>query len=414
MEYKPKEADSMANNMLLKYHNDLNQVTLKGLTARESNVFFALCAIMKDHGLDSLTLTFDRLKTISNITVADESELVSIIKETYQKLIRVAAYYETDTTFGGFILFDRFEGNLLTRTVTISVNPKFAYMINELTQNFTVMELKEFTEIQSTYTKILYRQLQQFKKTGIYIVELDYFRHILDVPESYDMRKVTQKILNPSIDTLRKIFKDLAVEKIREGRFIKRLKFTFTPFAKTTSFESDNAAGVSVSYLDPTDIKGTTIDVLPKAKRGRPKKIESKEISKKQPQTKDESMICPSCHKALIKIKRDDGTIFYGHQNWKEGPCSMTYSSIDDIQKMEQEIKTNIEEQVNDFLERGKYKKEIITILSANKDILVDIGDNNNRERIVVFHRDGVARKIPYTKLGLEQLQTFIKTITAK
>ena len=161
------------STMLLKYHNDLNQITLKGLNARESNVFFAICAIMKDHGLNELTLSFNDLKRISNITVIDESELISIIKETYQKLIRVAAYYETDTTFGGFILFDKFEGNIITKQVTISVNPKFAYMINELTQNFTVMQLREYTELQSKYTKNLYRQLQQFKKTGIYIVEID-------------------------------------------------------------------------------------------------------------------------------------------------------------------------------------------------------------------------------------------------
>ena len=67
------------STMLLKYHNDLNQITLKGLNARESNVFFAICAIMKDHGLNELTLTFNDLKKISNITVYDESELISII-----------------------------------------------------------------------------------------------------------------------------------------------------------------------------------------------------------------------------------------------------------------------------------------------------------------------------------------------
>ena len=71
------------STMLLKYHNDLNQITLKGLNARESNVFFAICAIMKDHGLNELTLSFNDLKRISNITVIDESELISIIKETY-------------------------------------------------------------------------------------------------------------------------------------------------------------------------------------------------------------------------------------------------------------------------------------------------------------------------------------------
>ena len=245
------------STMLLKYHNDLNQITLKGLNARESNVFFAICAIMKDHGLNELTLSFNDLKRISNITVIDESELISIIKETYQKLIRVAAYYETDTTFGGFILFDKFEGNIITKQVTISVNPKFAYMINELTQNFTVMQLREYTELQSKYTKNLYRQLQQFKKTGIYIVEIDYLRHILDIPDSYDMRKITQKIITPAIKSLSTIFKDLRVEKIREGRSIKRLRFMFKPFHIQDTFPDNKLSGVSLSG---TEVKNKIVN----------------------------------------------------------------------------------------------------------------------------------------------------------
>lgn len=310
--------------LLLKYHNDLNQITLKGLNARESNVFFAICAIMKDHGLNELTLTFNDLKRISNITVYDESELISIIKETYQKLIRVAAYYETDTTFGGFILFDKFEGNIITKQITISVNPKFAYMINELTQNFTVMQLKEYTELQSKYTKNLYRQLQQFKKTGVYVVEVEYLRHILDIPDSYDMRKITQKIITPAIKSLSAIFKDLKVEKIREGRFIKQLRFVFKPFKIQDTFPDTQLSGVSLSG---TEIKNKAVKKKSKLKSEK-NQIPTLTTSKSQRVEKDKKeILCPCCNKPLSLITSGEES-FYGHKNFRTSNCQFESSVI--------------------------------------------------------------------------------------
>ena len=317
------------STLLLKYHNDLNQITLKGLNARESNVFFAICAIMKDHGLNELTLTFNDLKKISNITVYDESELISIIKETYQKLIRVAAYYETDTTFGGFILFDKFEGNIITKQITISVNPKFAYMINALTQNFTVMQLKEYTELQSKYTKNLYRQLQQFKKTGVYIVEVEYLRHILDIPDSYDMRKITQKIISPAVKSLSTIFKDLKIEKIREGRSIKQLRFVFKPFQIQDTFPDNQLSGVSLSG---TEVKNKVVKKKSKSKENQIPTLTTAQPPKavKEKKTKQE-ILCPCCNQPLSLITSGE-EIFYGHKNFRSSNCQMTYSSVSEIE----------------------------------------------------------------------------------
>lgn len=393
--------------LLLKYHNDLNQITLKGLNARESNVFFAICAIMKDHGLNELTLTFNDLKRISNITVYDESELISIIKETYQKLIRVAAYYETDTTFGGFILFDKFEGNIITKQITISVNPKFAYMINELTQNFTVMQLKEYTELQSKYTKNLYRQLQQFKKTGIYVVEVEYLRHILDIPDSYDMRKITQKIITPAIKSLSTIFKDLKVEKIREGRFIKQLRFVFKPFKIQDTFPDTQLSGVSLSG---TEIKNKAVKKKSKLKSEK-NQIPTLTTSKSQRVEKDKKeILCPCCNQPLSLITSGK-EIFYGHKNFRSSDCQMTYSSISEIEAFKNKLQnTNFRSAQQDM--NKEFSKQIVALIKSNTDLFSDGGGRNGNERIVYFFKeDFTPHKVPYSEEGVKALKEYITNI---
>ena len=393
--------------LLLKYHNDLNQITLKGLNARESNVFFAICAIMKDHGLNELTLTFNDLKRISNITVYDESELISIIKETYQKLIRVAAYYETDTTFGGFILFDKFEGNIITKQITISVNPKFAYMINELTQNFTVMQLKEYTELQSKYTKNLYRQLQQFKKTGIYVVEVEYLRHILDIPDSYDMRKITQKIITPAIKSLSTIFKDLKVEKIREGRFIKQLRFVFKPFKIQDTFPDTQLSGVSLSG---TEIKNKAVKKKSKLKSEK-NQIPTLTTSKSQRVEKDKKeILCPCCNEPLSLITSGEES-FYGHKNFRTSNCQMTYSSISEIEAFRNKLQnTNFISAQQDM--NKDFSKQIVKLVKSNTDLFNDGGGRNGVERIVYFHKDNFTpHLVPYSEDGVKSLEEYIANI---
>lgn len=393
--------------LLLKYHNDLNQITLKGLNARESNVFFAICAIMKDHGLNELTLTFNDLKRISNITVYDESELISIIKETYQKLIRVAAYYETDTTFGGFILFDKFEGNIITKQITISINPKFAYMINELTQNFTVMQLKEYTELQSKYTKNLYRQLQQFKKTGIYVVEVEYLRHILDIPDSYDMRKITQKIITPAIKSLSTIFKDLKVEKIREGRFIKQLRFVFKPFKIQDTFPDTQLSGVSLSG---TEIKNKAVKKKSKLKSEK-NQIPTLTTSKSQRVEKDKKeILCPCCNEPLSLITSGEES-FYGHKNFRTSNCQMTYSSISEIEAFRNKLQnTNFISAQQDM--NKDFSKQIVKLVKSNTDLFNDGGGRNGVERIVYFHKDNFTpHLVPYSEDGVKALEEYIANI---
>jgi plasmid replication initiation protein len=70
----------------------------------------------------------------------------------------------------------------------------------------------------------------QFQSTGFYVVKIEEFRELLDVPKSYRMSDIDKQVLNLSIKELSEYFKDLTVKKIkaRKGNKIDRLEFTFS------------------------------------------------------------------------------------------------------------------------------------------------------------------------------------------
>lgn len=92
----------------------------------------------------------------------------------------------------------------------------------------------EFTEISGVYSKLLYKLLKQWKTTGRWEVKLDEFRRLLDIPATYRITNINQKVLNPGIKELQKVddFKNLRVTKVKNGRKIETLIFTFKPWGK--------------------------------------------------------------------------------------------------------------------------------------------------------------------------------------
>ena len=72
-----------------------------------------------------------------------------------------------------------------------------------MSKNFTVFELQEFNALASSYSKNMFRLLKQYKSTGFYKVSIEEFRRLLDIPESYNMSKISVKVLDPIEKELR-------------------------------------------------------------------------------------------------------------------------------------------------------------------------------------------------------------------
>lgn len=136
-------------------------------------------------------------------------------------------------------MFTTFKINPEEGILTVRVNEDFIFMLNEL-EKFTKFELSEFVDIKSSYVKECYRRLKQFKDTGWWLVTIEDFRYLLDIPDSYRMCDIDRRVLVPIYDELSTCFNNFEIEKIKEGNKITKLKFKFDKQIKSVMQDEDN------------------------------------------------------------------------------------------------------------------------------------------------------------------------------
>lgn len=324
--------------IVLKYHNDMNVFSFGGFNQRELNLFFLICGLMREQE-ETLILPFAEIKKIIGKTAfKNNKDLVNCVVETNKKFLKLNGEFKKGSTLVQFVLFPTFKTDSQREVLKVSVNPEFSYILNELTKNFTLFELQEFYSLNSTYSKNLFRLLKQYKSTGVYYVTLEEFRRLLDVPEAYEMRKITDKILNPALKELANHFDNLRIEKIRTNRRITALRFIFEP-QLSKHITRDNVS----ESIDMCEIEEDSFKELP----------------------------CPYCGKCLEKIKTATGS-FFGHKNFTTGGCRKTFSSLEEVEKAQQAVereKAETEKRLKAEAEKAAKEQAAIAHRKKIKDI---------------------------------------------
>lgn len=215
------------NNYITKYQNELNLVPLKDFKAIEIDLFFSICTKIKEQGTRKVKYTFEDLRELSNYHSHNTRErFINDLQHVYDKMQQLVYTERTEKKIRKFNLFSFYEIDLEDDYVEIALNKDLEHILNNLTGNFTRFELQELTSIQSAYSKNMFRLLKQFRNTGLYKVSLDDFKELLDIPYSricdIDARvlKIIQRDLTDS-------FENLEINKIKKGRKIVALEFTF-------------------------------------------------------------------------------------------------------------------------------------------------------------------------------------------
>ncbi|HHX66560.1 MAG: replication initiation protein [Miniphocaeibacter sp.] len=188
---------------------------------------------MKDKGIIKIEFSFEELRELSNYKYTAYDRFIKDIEGVYDKLIQLNIKIGTNEEFTKFVLFTEYTVSIKKESVIIQVNDKFKDILNSITGNFTKFELKEFTKLRSSYSKTAYRLLKQYRTTGYYIVQIDEFRRIFDVPKSYRITNITTNILDPIKNELGYYFNNLRINKIKgkgkRKRFIEYIEFNFSP-----------------------------------------------------------------------------------------------------------------------------------------------------------------------------------------
>lgn len=222
-------------NDIIKYHNQMNDVKFSDFNAIELDLLMTICSKMREQGLKIIEFSFEQLKKISNYdSTKSTKRFIKDLEKTYKKLIKLDFRIITENKIIGFVLFSKYEIDLNNKSIKIGVNPEFYFVLNELTSNFTRFELKEFIDLKSKYSKECYRRLKQFRKTGMWTVEIEEFRRILDIPKCYRMTDINKNVLKFIEIDLSPLFKNLQIEKIKKkgayagrGNKVTHIVFTF-------------------------------------------------------------------------------------------------------------------------------------------------------------------------------------------
>ncbi|EFP1157583.1 replication initiation protein [Campylobacter jejuni] len=243
---------------IVKYHNDFNKIQLPSFTEQEQNLLFLIFAKIKEKGIDNVinlyANDFKINEKLSNsreyLTDNINSLKYKFFKANFKQIIetRTEIIHKYVNLFETMEIHyvkrnpdDGYDESTLFNRITLKINPDFAYLVNQLTTNFTAFELEEFISLSGKYTKTLYRLLKQYRTTGKVYFEWEEFKRIMDIPEKMKMCDIDKDILKPVIkeltkernlfDQIRVPFKNLAYEKDKaksRGRGGKVIGITFT------------------------------------------------------------------------------------------------------------------------------------------------------------------------------------------
>ena len=216
-------------NIKVRYKNELNLVPMRNFDSVEMNLFFSICAKMKDKGLSKVQFTFEDLRELSSYKPTSIKRFSDDLEAVYNKMLQLTYRTEEAGIREKFVLFTGYRIDENNQTVDISVNPELAYIINELSSEFTKFELQEFTGIRSSYAKTMYRLLKQYRSTGFYKVKIEDFRESLSIPNSYQMSDIDKQVLKPIKNELSEFFDPLKIKKIkaRKGNRIAMIEIRF-------------------------------------------------------------------------------------------------------------------------------------------------------------------------------------------
>lgn len=254
----------MGNGGIVKYNNDMNSVSFGKFKEKELDLFFSICFKVKELGLKEVELSFSELRELSNYSNRNLDRFIRDLSSTYDKMLGLniqIKYSEID--FEKFNLFDSYKVSGTERKISIQVSKKFEYLLNNLIGNYTKFDLIDFVSLKSSYSKNVFKLLKQWESLKQAEYDIENFKDLLGVPVTYTTAKFNERVLKPIIEELPQYFPNLKLEKIKTGKKVTSLKFTWSgKVEKIESIPNDDA-------IDIIEISEKLNQAIEKAKKNR-------------------------------------------------------------------------------------------------------------------------------------------------
>ena len=206
------------SNEILKYHNDLNSVSMRKWTVEEMDFFFSVIAKAREKGTETIIFDTDELKNLSNFSDKHKIRWEQTMENVVKKLSELSYIEKTSQKIKVMSLFQFFEIDIENKKIEIEVTKRFEYVLNKLQANFTIWELAEFTKIRSTYAKTMYRLIKQWRTLGKKEYRLEELKQLLTIPKSYAISDIDKVVISPIKKELSNYFIGLKIKKLKSNK----------------------------------------------------------------------------------------------------------------------------------------------------------------------------------------------------
>lgn len=204
------------SNEIVKHHSELNTIPLRKFSPVEMNLFFSIVSRMRNKGHQSIRFSFSQLKELSNYKATANKNFLADLKKTYTKLLQLnfGRTSKSGLRFEAFVMFTDFDINAEADSpyVDIKLHEKALPLLNEL-DSWVRYSLQQFNELQSSYSKTMFRLLKQFRTTGFVYFLKDDLHELLDIPKSYNQGTIDQRVFKPIEQELTPLFRGLSIKK---------------------------------------------------------------------------------------------------------------------------------------------------------------------------------------------------------
>lgn len=255
---------SKTEKLELKHHKDFHGIQFQDFNVKERNLVFALCYKLMNQESNLLEFDVKEIARISNYTPTKAGDnIYKSLEETYKRIKNASIVVKKENGVKHFVLFTVFETFEDKGLVKIRVNDEYRYLLNQVAKPFTIQDVLEYTSLGSGYSQLMYSFLKEWEKSKNIEFKIDKFRELLGIPKGYRISEIDKFVLAPIFRELPEFFPNLKLEKIKTGRSVTSLKFTWSgKVEKIASQKKDDV-------IDIIEISDKVNKTLEKAKKNR-------------------------------------------------------------------------------------------------------------------------------------------------
>ena len=360
---------------IVKFENTFDQfVKLKNYTSTELDMFFSILRKVKNQGTNVIEYDFKELRETIKYTSRDRKNFIIKLKNVNRKLLQsfitVPNEYDDEDDIG---FFSKFSVRKSVEKLVVSVNKDFVDLLNNFDQ-FTEFLLSNFVSFRSKYSKLLYKTLMQFKSTGKLYIKMEDFREKLDIPKSYRLSEITEQVLEVAKKELSTVLENFEYKKIKKGRAVVRIDFTFKPIKNFENpevieiIEDDNIENNNENAIEETERIEILIEILEE-------KIAAEEnkINRLTEQIKE--------FKEKKYIDAADESINRDIENYLENNIVESNKKIENYKQEIEDYKNQLtSEDYNSLIEKVLKEKNVYT--KEVKEKILELKETNTDEEI--------------------------------